>query len=157
MSILSQVNYDNFWIWYQLAWPSFTNQLHLRQRLLHIWVVYNRAEPAYNLAELLYYHYITLLNLYITLLNHHITLLNHHITLLNRHITALNRHRIAYHITMLNHIRIVYQMYCTIAQIHLWLVYIVTTQPNINLTQLRLRLDIIIKPNPPHQPPIQTS
>ena len=27
---------------------------------------------------------------------------------------------------------------------------IVTTQPNINLTQLRLRLDIIIKPNPPH-------
>ena len=27
---------------------------------------------------------------------------------------------------------------------------IVTTQPNINLTQLRLRLDIIINPNPPH-------
>ena len=25
---------------------------------------------------------------------------------------------------------------------------IVTTQPNINLTQLRLRLDIITKPNP---------
>ena len=30
------------------------------------------------------------------------------------------------------------------------ILYIVTTQPNINLTQLRLRLDIIIKPNPPH-------
>ena len=28
--------------------------------------------------------------------------------------------------------------------------YIVTTQPNFNLTQLRLSLDIIINPNQPH-------
>ena len=31
-------------------------------------------------------------------------------------------------------------------------VLFVTTQPNINLTQLRLRLDIFINPNPPTRP-----
>ena len=35
------------------------------------------------------------------------------------------------------------------------LFHIVTTQPNINLIKFRLRLDIIIKPNPPH-PTTQT-